>query len=362
VKLASKPRVIAGESKPKKTLHLVEFGGRGGVYQHSVAIAQKMIQRGVLVVFHTATDPEFELPDLPLCKCVNWHRNAGKFRKLKILQSYLAHTLPHLLESSRKCTVWVQGMFKPPLVLVTILFIRLLRRRVLFSPHALFVRGGNNLGEILLAASLRASTRVVVYNSLDAKQLRLRKVPTLITPLLQHIPEGFESTSIFRSSLALSDKKIIGSIGQIREDKNLEMTVRIADALGAQALIAGEDLGGVTKVQEAMAASASGHLLITDFLEIHDFVYLVSKLDLLVLPYHVASQSGVASIAKSLGVPIISSEAGALGEEATATVPNGSSVGIWAEKSKLAMNQRPHHAVTDSALDDLFSVVLGLPE
>lgn len=357
--LLLKQQDVSGENKERKIVHFVEFGGRGGVYQHSIAMAQEMIQRGILVVFHTAIDPEFELPNLPLCKCVDWHRNAGKFRKLKILNSYLWHTLPHILRSSRKCTVWIQGLFKPPLVLITIISVRILRCRVLFSPHALFVRGGKLLGKILLAASLRTSTLVLVYNSLDARELSSKNVSTLMVPLLQHIPVGFEQTSVYRNQLAPSHKKIIGSIGQIREDKNLEMTVRIADAIGAQALIAGEDLGGAAKVRDAMSASTSDHVLITTFLEIQDFVFLVSKLDLLVLPYHVASQSGVAAIAKALGVPIISSEAGALGEVATVSVPNSSPIKFWAEKSKLAMTQTSNKAMPDSALDDLVYFISG---
>ena len=95
-----------------ETLHLVEFGGRGGVFQHTLAVAEKLSGDGFTVVFHTATDPEFELPNVSFCKCVNWRRENRLFRNSRLLKDFIFQVIPHLIVATKNGSVWIQGMYR----------------------------------------------------------------------------------------------------------------------------------------------------------------------------------------------------------------------------------------------------------
>ena len=76
------------------TVHLVEFEGRGGPFQHSVAMAEALHRDGVDVVLHTASDPEFHPGAyVPVCLCMDWLREAARARGPRIALRFLFRTL-----------------------------------------------------------------------------------------------------------------------------------------------------------------------------------------------------------------------------------------------------------------------------
>src|SRR3954453_5406306 len=96
-------------------VHLVEQGGRGGVFQHTVAVAHALAQTGLEVKLHTARDAEFDpsTPGVTVCRCVEWYRGR-RFRRLMIGARYLGSTLPHLARDIRKQDIaHVQGVWRP---------------------------------------------------------------------------------------------------------------------------------------------------------------------------------------------------------------------------------------------------------
>ena len=59
-------------------IHIVEAGGRGGVYQHAVAVAEALAHHGEQVVLHTADDAELlPGPEVQVCRCVRWYHDSG---------------------------------------------------------------------------------------------------------------------------------------------------------------------------------------------------------------------------------------------------------------------------------------------
>ena len=49
------------------TVHLCEPGGRGGIFQHTVAVAEALAGVGVQVVLHTAQDAELRPEGVRFC-------------------------------------------------------------------------------------------------------------------------------------------------------------------------------------------------------------------------------------------------------------------------------------------------------
>ncbi len=60
--------------------------------------------------------------------------------------------------------------------------------------------------------------------------------------------------------------------------------------------------------------------VVEGYLPLEEFASAMSAVDVLLTPYRRASQSGVLSLARSLGVPTVSSTAGGLAELATTSV------------------------------------------
>jgi len=81
------------------TVHLIEQVGRGGIFQHTLALGAVLASKGVKVRLHTAADSEVVPGNTPIdvCPCVEWFRNGGKLRKPLIASRYVLRTLPHLV-------------------------------------------------------------------------------------------------------------------------------------------------------------------------------------------------------------------------------------------------------------------------
>jgi len=295
-------------------LHLVEFGGDGGIHQHTIEVARQSRLLSKRVVLHTSTDPELKVLEIDYCPCMNWYRDGGTLRKLMITFSFLYRTVPHLLLIPKSDTIWLQGLFKLPLTVIVATLLKAQGRRFVFSPHALFVRGKSNWFQKLLKIALKKAEVVVSYNSKDSKELISRHIKTLQIPLLQYIPK-IDAHSVEKWDKILGRSEIkIGALGQIRADKNLTFLIELADSINAKAVIVGKEINGLKAIREAAEASANEHVIADQYLDMDEFYSLMSLLDVVVLPYAVASQSGVAEIAKALGIPVLTSDVGALSE------------------------------------------------
>ncbi|MGN9778725.1 glycosyltransferase [Micromonospora sp. H33] len=305
-----------------RRVHLIESGGRGGVFNHSVEVAAGLADLGVDVVVHTADDCDAAPASVRLCRCVTWHRASANrvVRQARTSARYVLRTLPHLHRAiDAQDVVHIQGMFAltPELVSVA-------RRRaatVVASPHNTFVRSNAPGGGRALRSALEDSDRVLVYSEADRQKLLDRGVANVArVPLVQWTPPADPAlVERWRAELTPDGGRLALLPGQVRADKNPELFVRaLAELPGWRGAVVGEDLGPGRQVDALIAQTGAAVTTAYRYLDVDEFTALVAAADVVVAPYEIASQSGVLAVAARLGVPTAVVPCGGLGELATA--------------------------------------------
>ncbi|MEV0427130.1 glycosyltransferase family 4 protein [Micromonospora sp. NPDC050495] len=305
-----------------RRVHLIESGGRGGVFNHSVEVAAGLTALGVDVVVHTADDCDAAPASVALCRCVTWHRASSNrvVRQVRTSARYLLRTLPHLRRViGPQDVVHVQGMFAltPELISVA----RLRAATVVASPHNTFVRSNAPGGGRALRSALQGSDRVLVYSDADRQSLLARGVTDVVrVPLVQWTPPVRpDLVERWRTELKPDGGKLALLPGQVRADKNPELFVRaLAQLPDWRGAVVGTDLGPGRQLDALVRQSGAAVTTAYRYLDVDEFTALVATADVVVAPYQVASQSGVLAVAAGLGVPTAVAPCGGLGELATA--------------------------------------------
>ncbi|MGR6317646.1 glycosyltransferase family 4 protein [Micromonospora soli] len=315
-----------------RRVHLIESGGRGGVFNHTVEVAAGLTALGVDVVVHTADDCDEVPASVALCRCVTWHRASPNrvVRQARTSARYLLRTLPHLHRAiGPEDVVHIQGMFAltPELVSVA-------RRRgatVVASPHNTFVRSNAPGGGRALRSALHDTDRVLVYSDADRQNLLARGVTDVVrVPLVQWIPPVNPAlVERWRTELKPAGGKLALLPGQVRADKNPELFVQaMAQLPDWRGAVVGDDLGPGRQVDALIEATGAAVTTAYRYLDVDEFTALVASADVVVAPYAVASQSGVLAVAARLGVPTAVAPCGGLGELATAVARDTSVAAI----------------------------------
>jgi glycosyltransferase involved in cell wall biosynthesis len=318
-----------------RTAHIVEVGGRGGVYQHAVAVADALAGRGVDVTLHTATDAELEPgPGVRVCRCVHWFRGARPraLRPVLIALRYLLGTLPHLARRVGRGHVYhFQGEFKSLLTTAGLILQRSLPdRRVVQSRHNTFSRHGGRIDAFLMRRDIRLCHATIVFTEPDERRVRSWGGRPVRSPLVQHMP-GVEPAARERwRERWQGEGPVLLFAGQVRRDKRLDVLLRAAAELERPAIVAvvGEDMG------EADAWRAEAQRLGVDvrwslgYVPLEEFVAAIEEADVIVCPYEIASQSGVLAVARNAGAVTVATDVGGLSELATVTVPSGDPVAL----------------------------------
>ena len=300
---------------------LVELDGRGGPYQHTVAVADALQRSGVDVVLHTATDAEL-LPTEPVevCRCMDWLRDARRWRRTRVAARFLAVTVPHLLR--RRGVLHIQGPFKPGLLAAALGAGRLRRRRVVFSPHNTFSRHGTAADARLVQLCTRLAHATIVFSNADARAVAGWGARPVVSPLLQHQPSiDHAQVEAWRTGWAAAP--VVLFAGQVRPDKRLDVVIE-ASRLWKQPrrlAIVGKDLGDAERCRRLAQRVGADPAWSLGYLELEDFAAALVAADVVVCPYTRASQSGILALAGQLGVPSIASDVGGLRELATTVVP-----------------------------------------
>ena len=329
--------------------HIVEVGGRGGVYQHAVAVADALAARGVPVVLHTSTDAELE-PDGPvrICRCVRWFRRVRPrfLRPPLVALAYVLATLPHLAQNVRAGDVYhFQGEFKSVLTTLGLLLQRALpRRRVVQSRHNTFSRHGGRLDRELMRRDARLCHATIVFSEPDERRVRAWGGRPVRSPLVQYVPPVDPAArQRWRERWSGSDPLLLFA-GQVRADKRLDLLLKATALLPIPPRVAvvGEDMG------EAEPCRALAERLGLDvrwtlgYVPLQDFVAAIEAADVVVCPYDVASQSGVLAVARSVGTVTLASDVGGLSEMAGVTVPPADVAALAAGiEHALALQDRP---------------------
>lgn len=298
---------------------LVEAGGSGGVFQHSLAVGIALAEDGVAVRIITAKDAEIDDGRIQLSRVLDWHRKSRFLRGPRILASFVFHFVPTALRA--KGVVWVQGSFKPGLTLWLLLLLRIKGASLLYSPHTLFSRHGGAIESLLFNLCIRIGGKIVVYNESDFAELLLRgKSPTL-APLAMYVPPLRAEVVLKWQEYVATNQITVCSVGQLRVDKNLPLLVRSCAAAGRRVLIAGQDAGALADISREGALHPDVAHVIEAYLEMDDLAAILYVVGVAALPYSVASQSAVAVLARAYGCTTIAYEVGGLGSQADITVP-----------------------------------------
>lgn len=314
-----------------RRLHMIESGGRGGVFNHSVEVVAGLQELGVDVVLHTATDSDATPAGLSLCRCITWHRTSANrlVRQVRTSASYLVRTLPHLFRViDRRDVVHIQGMFAftPELIRVA----RLRCATVVCSPHNTFLRANAPGGARALKSALSRSDRVLVYSDADVARLAPRLSEVGRVPLVQWTPSVRPAlVARWRELLNPDGVRLALMPGQVRADKHPEIFVQaLASLPGWRGAIVGDDLGPGPELDRLIAETGAPVTTSYGYLDVDNFVALVAAADVVVAPYGVASQSGVLAVAARLGVPTAVAPVGGLSELATAVARDNTASAI----------------------------------
>lgn len=306
-------------SKRNYEIHMMEVGGRGGVYQHSLAVCIALSEAGHKVTLHTSSDPEIIDSRVTMCHCFNWYRQARRFRSLRIGAAFALFTLPHVL--SRPGAFWIQGLFKTPLTFLALVLSRLFGRDVLFSPHTLFTRHGGRSDQFIIDKCLAIAGRVVVYNDDDATTLHSQHIDHVRVPLSMYTPTVRPATiDRWRKTLEAQQAGVC-SVGQIRSDKNLVMLVDAAVEASTPLIIIGPDTGAAAEVRERIDMHGWDRITIEEgYFPLEDLAAVIALTGTVALPYSVASQSAVAVLAQAYGAKVLAYGVGGLTEQADVVV------------------------------------------
>jgi glycosyltransferase involved in cell wall biosynthesis len=304
-----------------RRVHVIESGGRGGVFNHTIEVAAGLSAIGVDVVLHTSTDPEAAPADVTMCRCIRWHRSSrNRFvRRGLTTASYLGATLPHLWRAiGPDDVVHIQGLFALTPELISIA--RRRRATVVCSPHNIFVRDNAIGASRSLSHVLGRADRILVYADADVDALRPTSANVGKVPLLQWTPPADPVlVKRWREKLTHDCTRLALMPGQVRRDKNFEVFIEaLALMPGWCGAIVGEDLGpgpDLDRLIERTGAPVTTHF---QYIDGEDFVSLIEAADVVVAPYRIASQSAILAVAARLGVPSAAAPTGGLGEFATA--------------------------------------------
>jgi glycosyltransferase involved in cell wall biosynthesis len=307
--------------------HILEPGGRGGVYQYTLGYALEEADAGRSVVIHTARDPELiiEHPNIRFCHCMRWQRRGtGIIRKSISLGWVLLALLPHLLSVARPADSWeVQGSFGGVAYLPCIAVMRLRGVRPYFAPHNDFSRRGSRLQERVRRLAEHLAGPVVVFRD-NANVGRRDKLQLVRRSLTMYVPSEWpEHSAHWRARWGVSPVLLFA--GQLRKDKDPVTLVRAAAMLDKPHVLAfvGEDLGVKTEIEQAANEAGLEVDIVSEYLELPMFAAAIASARVVVCPYLIASQSGVLALATSLGTPSIASRVGGLADQADETFEPG---------------------------------------
>jgi glycosyltransferase involved in cell wall biosynthesis len=300
---------------------LVELDGRGGPYQHTVAVADALQRSGLRVTLHTATDAEL-LPAEPVevCRCMDWLRDARRGRRTLVAGRFLAVTVPHLLR--RRGVLHLQGPFKPALLALALGAARMGGRRVVFSPHNTFSRHGGPVDARLVELCTRIAHATIVFSHADAAAVARWGARPVVSPLLQYLPP-IDRTQVEAWRAGWGAAPVVLFAGQVRPDKRLDVVIeasRLWRQPGRLAVV-GKDLGDAERCRRIAQRVGADPAWSLGYHGLGEFAAALVAADVVVCPYTRASQSGILALAGQLGVPSIASDVGGLGELATAVVP-----------------------------------------
>jgi glycosyltransferase involved in cell wall biosynthesis len=209
---------------------------------------------------------------------------------------------------------WWQPFFGP-LVGTLARSFRRTRIRCIIECHNVFPHEGSILDRALIRFALSAADHLITHSARD-RELLLSVLPgtqVTVTPL--PVIEEFSG-----GGTAPRNGRTLMFFGKIRKYKGLEVLLaampKVLVRMDCSLIIAGEFYDSVRRYQQLIQEYGIEERVQIDnrYVPNEEVPRIFREADVLILPYVGASQSGVARIALSNGLPVIASQVGGLAE------------------------------------------------
>ncbi|MEI2401378.1 glycosyltransferase family 4 protein [Niallia taxi] len=313
---------------------VIEQGGNGGVCHYTYELINALSENEVSVGLFTSND--YELIDSPrnfqLYNKIYWSRNKV-LKKLKInkvlnILYYLISlfSLYKIIKKEKYNTVHIQGLYFLPLNVLTLRIAKMMKCKIIFTPHNTFPRYNKEYLNNYFQLMFRYSNKIIVHSEFDFN--RLVNSYKINEKKISVIPHGnfgiFSRVEQNVKPITSKKKKVVLFFGYIRSDKGLEYLIDgfadfLRDVSNKEEYIlniVGRPEGKFDKYQakidkNKIKSSVNCTLGYIPFEEVGEYF---RNSDVIVLPYLEISQSGILQIAMAYGKAIIVSNVGGLPE------------------------------------------------
>ena len=309
-------------------VHVVEPGGRGGIHQHALSLAERLRRAGVGVVLHTSADAEPGGGEVVRKTCL-WPFASIRPRPLRrglLVAGWLMRGVPSCVAGvSGDDVLHIEGRFKPVLLVPLVLAARQRGCTLTFTPHNTFARNGSVWDQAVVRWVARRAHAVLALSDHDVREIaawggRPVRVPLLVTT---STPDPEQVAGWRRRWHAEDGRPVVLVAGYLRVDKGADLLVRAAAQMTPRPVVAlvGEDVGGVEGAAD-LAASLGVALVVDEgYQPLDRFLAALAAADVVACPYRAASQSAVLAMAAALARPTVAADVGGLAELATVVVP-----------------------------------------
>ncbi len=312
---------------------LVEEGGIGGVASYTDELAAAIATAGWGVHLATGCDHDPNAPPgVTVHRVFRYIRNRRPLERMirRLRLARAVNGMTHLAANAlvarmarRHEIVHVQGEEWPPLGAALALMLRVTRRPVLYTPHNTFSRDDRSYS-LSNAFIRRCATRIIVHSNYDLRSLDAREaVKTVVIPHGEYgglarrgAPDADRDAA--RADLGAADNELVVLLfGQLRPDKGVrDLLLASAETAGVRVVLAGEDKGALEEVGDLLADERLRDRVVvrSTFVSPANAGRLFAASDVVALPYHRASASGVLLLAYGYGRPVVVYPVGGLPE------------------------------------------------
>jgi D-inositol-3-phosphate glycosyltransferase len=311
---------------------VIEQGGRGGVADYTAELVVALGNEGVHVELATAHDHLYaDLGGVEIWTPFYYFRSGTGLRRAahrlaihKVINALaFLVAVPRIVSRARGSDiVHLQGGRFPPLYLVLMVALRVTGAVIVHTPHNTFDRGASlGLARRIMTA---VPARIIVHARADIAQMpprarrRARVVPHGQYAGFAARAAGPRDREQARASLGLPTEAVIALLfGQLRLDKGIEDAVRaLQEVPDMHLVLAGEEYGAVAATSALRNGSSVGsHVHVFEGFHPPDRVAVFfAAADVVLLPYHRVSQSGVLQLAYAFERPVVAYPVGGLPE------------------------------------------------
>jgi glycosyltransferase involved in cell wall biosynthesis len=292
---------------------------RGGIAHHVYWLRQELASRGhsVQVVSFRKLYPRIFFPGTTELDVSEVKLDAGALPLLTPLNPISwRRTFKEVQGFSPDVVLfqWWQPFFGPTVGVLARWF-RKSGIKCIVECHNVFPHEGSPIDARLTRFALSAADHLITHSSKDRKDL-LDVIPGMAVSVAA-LPRLKEFSGGARQR---RDGRTILFFGKVRAYKGLRLLLaampEVLAKVECKLMVVGEFYDPIEKYQTLISSlGIDGHVHITNrYVANEEVVPIFEQADVLILPYLSASQSGVARIALSNGLPIIASSVGGLSE------------------------------------------------